>query len=437
MKKITRIISLALTLALVLSTLGTTVAFADSSSFSCPEFGPPYQRISLWERHADYFAVNDSNITLSATSSDESVVGTELQKADVPNQYILYLSGYKNGKATVTVTASDGTSTSADVIVEGNIPYSISSDTTKDFSIAKGSSYIMKVHYINNYPQTFQWPVVESDNESVIKSQILDYEPDANNDYYFRIDAVGNNGQSATLSIGGLSHILNRLCKVTVEANKDLRLDTTTPYTCDVGATYQFSAYTSSPTIPTVSANSELISTKYMGKVTGGYLFRITSQLPGNTLIRVTSNGESATFPVSVKVQSITSDTPNSVSLGTGKSYVYKIKVTGSKDPTFTPQYPSVFSVTSVQKSGGYFYVKVTAKGTKNATSGLFANFPGTQKTTYSIFVGYVLLSDPTAPAPKSDTNAPVIIAKGASYTFKITNATLLLSSPSILNMNS
>jgi hypothetical protein len=430
MRKTMQILSLSLALVLAFTSLGSTVAFADSSSFSSYDFYPASQEITLWEYHEYTFTVQSHDITLSAASGDPSVIGAEMQKTDEPGQYVLYLSGYKNGMSTITVTASDGTSMSRDVIVGGGIPYSISADTTNDFSISKGNSYIMKVHYINNYPQTFRSPVVASDNESAIKTQILDYEPDANNDYFFRIDTVGNIGQSATLSIGDISHILNKLCKVTIGANKNLRLDTTAQYTCDVGAGYQFIAYTSSPTVPTVSTNSELVATKYIGKVTGGYLFRITSLLPGNALIRVTSDGESASFPVSVKLQSITSDTPNLVSLGTGKSYVYKIRVTGSKDPTFTPEDPSVFSVTSVQKSGGYFYVKVTAKGSKNAISGLIANFPEARKKTYPVFVGYVKISDPSAPAPKSDTTTPVKIAKGTSYTFKITNATLLLLSP-------
>lgn len=430
MKKVMQILSLGLVLVLALTSFGATVAFADSPSFGSYNFYPALQEITLWEYHEYTFTAQSNDITLSASSSDTSVIGVDFKKTAQPNEYKLYLSGYKNGSATITVTASDGTSMERTVTVIGGIPYSISVDTTKDFSVSKGNSYIMKVHYINNYRQTFQWPVIASDNENVIKTQILDYEPNANHDYFFRIDAVGDIGQSATLSFGGISHILNKLCKVTVGANKNLRLDTTTQYTCDVGASYQFVAYTSSQTVPTISTNSEILTAKYMSKVNGGYLFRVTSLLPGETLVRVTSNGESASFPVYVKLQSTTSDTPRLITVNTGKSYTYKVQITGSKDPTFTTEDPSRLSITSVQKSGGYYYVKVTAKQMKDDTIGLLANFPLPQKKTYPVYVGFVKIPDPnasTAPAPKSDTTHSVTIAKGTSYTYKITNATMTL----------
>ncbi len=427
MKKITRIISLALTLALVLSTLGITVAFADSSSFRCPEFGPPFQSIKLWGRHADYFTVNDSSITLSAKSSDESVVGTEMVKDEQQNRYILYLSGYKNGKASVTVTASDGTSDTNDVIVEGNVPYSISSDTTRDFTLSKNNSYVMKIHLVSSNPGEFIDPSIESDNENIIKATILDWQPNKNNDYFFRIDTVGSVGQSATLSIGGSTvYIHNKVCKVTIGANKNLRLDTTTKYTCDVGATYSFIAYTSSTSIPKVSVyNNDLMTAKYEKKVAGGYLYKINALYPGDTSVRVTSNGESSSFPVTINYQKIISDTPKQINLNLGKSYVYKLKATGNRDPiSFYASEPSSLTISSVKKVGGYYYVKVTASGKIKGGSYLLANFPSAQGKYYMVSIGVVMIPDPTEPKPKSDTNVPYLrIAKGKSYIIKITNA--------------
>ncbi len=428
MKKIMQIFSLVLTLSLVLSIYGTTAAFADSASFSCREFGTPYQSIELWDRHPDYITVYDSNITLSATSSDESVVGTEMVKDAEQNRYILYLSGYKNGKATVTVTASDGSSVSNDVIVDGNAPYSISSDTTQDFSLAKGNSYIMKIHLVSLKSGQYIPPSIESDNENIIKATILDWNADSNNNYFFRIDTIGSVGQSATLSIGGLGYIHNKTCKVTIKDNKDLRLDTTVKYTCDVGATYRFIAYTSSKTVPAVSTDNGLITAKYEGKVTGGYLYSITSLYPGDSSVHITSNGESASFPVSVNLQKITSDTPSSINVSLNKTYVYKLKVTGNKEPTFTTDTPASLAVTSVRKEGGYYYVKVTTKGTMKGGSFLIANFPAASNKTYPVYVGFVNVADPVAPAPKSDTTTNVQIPKGSSYTFKITNSSINIS---------
>ncbi len=434
MKRIKQIISIVMTMAMLLGSQGITAAFADSvtDSFQSSNFQNASSRITLWQRYPFFFTMTKENVTLVSTaSSDPTVVGTEIEKTDDPYKYIVYASGYKNGKSTVTVTASDGSTMTSDIIVEGNAPYTISSDTTQDFSIPKNGSYIMKVHFVNNIPQSSKIPSVVSDNKNVVATQIMDYSPTKSNDYFFRIDALGNVGENATLYIGGFGDIMNRLCKVTVRANKDLKLDTTTQYNCDVGTTYKFIAYTSSATVPAVSANSGAVTTKYAGKVAGGYLFSVTSLFPGDALIRVTSNGEYASFLVSVRMQSLTSDTPRSITLDSGKSYTYKIKVTGSKDPTFTAEFPNLLAVTLVKKEGGYFYVKVTAKGNAQASSALIANFPNQTQIPYPVYVGYVLIPDPhasTAPAPKSDTTTAVTIAKGTSYTYKITNATLYLS---------
>jgi hypothetical protein len=271
-------------------------------------------------------------------------------------------------------------------------------------------------------------PDVVSDNGNIIKTQILDYNPDANHDYFFRIDPAGNIGQSATLSIGDSNHILRKLCKVTIGANKNLRLDTTAQYTCDVGATYRFIAYTTAKTAPAVSVDSELIKTKYEGKVAGGYLYSITSLLPGNTLIRVTSNGESASFPVSVNMQKIISDTPASINLALGKTYTYKLKVIGSPAPSFYTDTPSSLAIVSEKKEGGYYYVKVAVKGNMKGGSYLMANFPMPKNRTHPVYVGYVSVTDPAAPVPKSDTTANVMIPTGSSYTFKLTNASITVA---------
>lgn len=431
MKRVVRYITLALMLALVFSSLGITAASADSETFYSVDFNGGI-RVGLWERHPYNIFVYESGMTLSVTSSDESVIGTELEKSDKPNQYVLYLLGYKKGVATITITASDGTSTSRNFTVGEDIPYSISSDTTQNFSISKGSSYIMKIHYVNSDPHTFMWPDVVSDNENIIKPQILDYNPDANHDYFFRIDPVGNIGQSAALSIGDYNHILRKLCEVTIGANKNLRLDTTAQYTCDVGATYRFIAFTTAKTAPAVSADSGLIRTKYEGKVTGEYLYSITSLLPGETLVRVTSNGESASFPVSINLQKIISDTPASINLPLGKTYTYKLKSTGSTAPSFYTDTPSSLAIVSAKKEGGYYYVKVAAKGSMKGGSYLMANFPIPKNRTDSVNVGYVSVTDPAAPAPKSDTTTDVVIPKGSSYTFKLTNAEITVGDSSL-----
>jgi hypothetical protein len=231
--------------------------------------------------------------------------------------------------------------------------------------------------------------------------------------------------------MGITPHIFEKVCKVTIGANKNLRLDTTSKYTCDVGATYGFIAYTSSTSIPKVSVyDNELMTAKYEKKVAGGYLYKINAVYPGDTSIHVTSNGESSSFPVSINLQKITSDTPRSINLPSGKSYVYKLKVMGNKEPLLYTEVPAALSISSITKSGGYYYVTVTAKGTMKGGSFLIANFPSAQNKKYPVYVGYVNVPDPSAssaPAPKSDTTSNVTIPKGSSYTFKITNATLRL----------
>lgn len=424
MKKGLQLLSLSLVMSLLFLCLQGFALSTGSVSFNSPDFLNEFQEVDMWEITPYYFYV-EKGVTLTVTSSDDSIIKAEMVENPETKGYIMYLTGLKErGIASITVTASDGSSVTRDVVVFGEQPYTISTDITDDFTIAKGSAYILKVHCVYTDNQTANSPSVVSDDENIIKATIMDYEPTADHDFFFRIEAIGNVGQSATLSIGGSTiHLHERLCTVTIGENKDLRLDTTTTYTCDTGDVYRFIAYTSSSTAPTVSTDNRYATAKLEGAVPGGYLYSVKALYPGTADVFVRLNGETASFIVDVKIPSVISDTPPIIHLDPGNSYTYKLSVKGVLKPKFTAEIPEAFSIQKVNQIGNDYYVTVSAKSNTQGGSYLIATFPASSnQRTFPVYVGFVMTPKANSPIPKSDTTNNFYLTQNQSYTFRLTN---------------
>ena len=101
-------------------------------------------------------SVSDPNLSLCIVSNDESIIQVSpLQKEDnSPGHYAVVLSAVGQGYTTLTITASDGTVDNMAVTVKGfiNKDYTLTSDTTQDFTIPQNGSYFLKLVYTYTGP---------------------------------------------------------------------------------------------------------------------------------------------------------------------------------------------------------------------------------------------------------------------------------------------
>lgn len=385
--------------------------------------------------------IDDPAQTVTASSSDESIIKCTKTEAvaDYPGNYIFTVIAYKAGYSKITFTASGGSSIFDYLDVIGtDRNYSLSSDTTSDFTVAKGGSYVMKLHYVYPDTTTFKEPFLTAEDGSVVNVARTEYN-EKTHDFFFRIDAVGQVGQSTDLYMGDYSYVPERLCRVTVGQNKNLRLDTTTKYECDVGDTYRFAAYTSSTVPPTVSTTNNTASARYVQKIPGGYLYEIKAIFPGEPTVNVRLNGEIASFPVQIKTQTIATDTHTAVYLPKGKSYTYKFTVTGSRIPRFAVSDANVITLKSVRPEGkNTYYVTVTSVGKPDSRADVIAYITAAGgDLQYDLGAVYVQ-NPPLAVTPpcKSDTRADFTLAQNSSYTFKLTYVTrFICGSPNLFKI--
>ena len=432
MKKQLRIFSAFLTVTLLISTLlgaGAFAAEADGPGIVSEDFSA-LTGMDLNSRTTYDVQLNDTSLTLAAASTDSSVVKTYLQPdADNAGFYVLVLEAWKAGTATVTLTASDGETLSRDVTVgstEAEKDYTVSSDTA-DFSMPSGNSRYITVHYESSSLDNV-FPTLAADNPNAFKVELTDYDPDKN-DYYFRVDAVGGNGQKTTLYMGSSDYVIpDKLCTVTVAANRDLSIDTSSTYTCNLYDAYRFVVRTSSATAPEVTAVNDRVTIDNDGvtKVSGGYEYTMTAEEEGNSLVTTTVNGETAAFAVKVNFNdqpSVVSNGPKTLTLPQGNTYTYTISTMGGGEPDLISDNKAAVTVQAVQKDGIRYTYTVAAVGTPGDTAKLTMTFPNAGEDEFDTEIGSVTVGQPSATALKSDTNSDFALYYGKSYTIKITNA--------------
>jgi S-ribosylhomocysteine lyase LuxS involved in autoinducer biosynthesis len=430
MKKSISIMSTILALALILTTFGSTVAFAEETAPTTITFTDGFDTVSTVQlstvNHYELL-VSKPELTLAANSSDASVLKVNLNKDnDNPGYYTFDLTAYKNGQATITFTASDSTSVSQTVKVEGTGTernYTISSDTTKDFALPEGNSYVIKIHYESNDLDN-SYPILVTDDQSaILKVELLDTDYNSN-DYYYRVEAIGNDGETGTLYMSGSNYIPEALCTVTVAENDYLHMDTTSTYVCNVNDSYHFVAYTNAATPPEVSAFNSKVYAEYVGKVSGGYEYSMEAMEEGDSIVQVSSNQETSSFAVHINYAEppvVTSDSEKNVSLTQGSSYTYKVHIMGGGAPQLVADTDGVVTVQTVKKDGTDYYFQATAIGQPQSTTSLTVTFPDGGDESYNVKLGDITV---TQPVMKSDTNSNFSLKQGASYQFKITGAT-------------
>lgn len=427
-------------MTLMFSTAFTAIpayaASADSTTIMCDDFYA-VKTLELNTRTSYDVELSNVDADLKTQSSDESVIKAFV-KADTENPgfFSLVLEAWKAGEATVTLTTSDGTTKSQNITVKedavvkdsGAAPdYTISSDTTSDFSLpAQNSSYI-KIHYVSDNFDTNASPTLVSDNDSVIHVERVDADSD-NNDYYFRVDAIGSDGKSATLSMGSSDYLTTqKLCTVTIAENKNLRIDTQSTYACNENDTYGFIVYTTSSTPPQVNAVNSLVSVSYVGPVTGGYQYMMEAENTGNSLVEAKQGDESASFAVKINYSekpSVVSNDSKTVNVEQGNTYTYHFAIMGGGTPKFVTGTASSAAVQSVQKNGINYTCTVAANGNPGSSSELYVTFPDGGDDSFTVDAGKITVIQQKGTYMASDTNRDFTVPYGKTYTFRITGAT-------------
>lgn len=431
MKQQYRILSMFLALTLIFSAFAGNLAFAeetDSSVISLNEFGS-VSSVEKYSRSTYEIEIDKPDVQLEVSSSDESVAKSYLTEEDEGSGYFrLTLEGWEEGETELTFTASDGTTLKKTIAVEDTgyeWDYTAEADVNDDFTIPSGNSRYIKIHYESSNWDTFPYPTLTADNPEDFAVTLIGSD---GSDYFYRVDAAGSDGTSATLSVGSSDYLISQeLCKVSIQENSNLKLDTKSTYFCNLFDTYRFNVYTDSDTAPDVAAYNDNLEVLLVGKIKGGYEYEMEAEHEGESLVQATLDGETAAFAVSVQFDSqpsVVSDTSDEVSVERGLTYTYKISVMGGGTPSFTPDQDGAFTVRSVRKDGIDYYCTVAATGPVGSSASLLVSFPNSGEDDYTVKAGTVTVAKPSEYALESDTNEDFSLAKGSSYVFCITGAT-------------
>lgn len=190
----------------------------------------------------------DGTATLTAHqySSDFSVLNKATVTAVVVDEFDIDLEEY--GAATCVVT----------VIPEIKSTYT--SDTTGNVNVKAGDTYQFKITSLDGKVPTFG---IGSPSFKLVASS------NTGNDYYFKVQAVGNIGDACGIYINS-------------DPNKVAVLHVTADYTCDtttvnvpVGGSYQVKITANAR--PTVAAGNSIYTVEYVSNSGNDYFFKITA----------------------------------------------------------------------------------------------------------------------------------------------------------------
>lgn len=227
------------------------------------------------------------------------------------------------------------------------------------------------------------------------------------------------------------------------ESTKYLNFYPTGSRTVNVNAQDYFQVLSSAAEPPTVKVDDttklKVEFDKQVGDATlKTYQYRYEGLKAGSVTVTVASKDDMTakeTFTikaVSGSVENITikSDTTGNLSLKQGSSYTLKITCTDKNGaavkPIFTVGNSKVLKVQFLKQSGSNFYYKITAIGKVGQETGIYTAAKGIE----AVRQGKVLIISSTKTTTdnteknivKSDTTGEFGLAKGASYSFKITS---------------
>ncbi|QAT49114.1 hypothetical protein EQM14_04615 [Caproiciproducens sp. NJN-50] len=245
----------------------------------------------------------------------------------------------------------------------------VQSDTTGDFTLAKGLTYQFKI--TSPYNPSSNTLMFETDSPNVVSTQRIAKVTDGD-DYYFRIAATGEAGQSAGIYAYLTGQGRKKICTVTVGPRLPdplLRSDTTRDLAILQGSSYQFriTSLTGAP-VRFTAGTSGVFSTLLTKRSGNDYYYKIAALgNPGSvTGLYMSVAGEPAQKICTASVCQrgyFISDTNQDFNLLAGCSYTFKITAPGAKTVDLTAGAGNRVKVAGTGRSGDDFYFTVGGWG--------------------------------------------------------------------------
>lgn len=291
----------------------------------------------------------------TASSSNNSAV-TVSGARPTSGGFLFTLTNVGAGDAVITTTAGDGRSVS--FTATGSAAAASLRCDTSAYTFGSNSTYCYKITTSSSTA-----PTATSSNNSAVT---VSYAGQLSDGYLYRINNVGSgSAEITTTAANGAS-----ISFTAVGSAQTLRCDTSA-YTFGSNSTYCYKITTAASSAPTASSsNNSAVTVSYAGKVSGGYLYRITNAGKGSAVITTSSNGASVSFTAVGTGAVLRCDT-SSYKFGSNSTYYYKIWASASTAPQAVSSNSSVVKVNYYKKlSDGYLYcIRKAGRGSATITT--------------------------------------------------------------------
>ena len=283
MKKNVKVMSLILVCMLITAVFGSTSAFAESTKYL--NFYPTGGR-TVNVNAQDYFQVLSSAAEPPTVKVDDTAklkVEFDKQVGDATLKTYQYrYEGLKAGSVTVTVASKDGMTAKEIFTVKAvtaaveNI--TIKSDTTGNFSLKQGSSYVVKITCKDKNGAAVK-PIFTVGNSKVLKVQFL---KQSGINFYYKITAIGKVGQETGIytAAKGIEAVRQSKVLITSAAAEKISIksDTTGEFGLAKGASYSFKITSPKGVVPIFTIGTKGVFSFELVKKSGNdYFYKITA----------------------------------------------------------------------------------------------------------------------------------------------------------------
>lgn len=231
-----------------------------------------------------------------ATSSNNNAVSVAFYQK-VSGGYLYKITNVNAGTATITTTASDGSSTS---FIANGKPYGVVSDTVGSFNMKTGATYQMKLTLVGGATAK---PTVATGNPNALKVVSI---TKSGNSYYVKLRAYAESSVGVYTTMPNQSSI--RQCIAVISSNTSSNDNTGTPATSvisdtpaqhsmQLGATYQFKFSLAGGTagIPNIATgNSSVLKIVSNTRVGSDFYVKVQGVQSGCTGVYTTLPGQNA-----------------------------------------------------------------------------------------------------------------------------------------------
>ena len=339
---------------------GTSSAMrCDTSSYTFPANATSY----IYKITTD-----DPQIPTAASSNPSAVTVSYLKPTT--GGYLYRIDNVGKGTATITTTASDGTSVSFPATGNAGSGASyLRCDTSSYTFPANATSYIYKIT-----TDAAQIPTASSSNPSAVA---VSYLKPTTGGYLYRIGNVGKGTATITTTASDGTSVSFPATGNAGSGASYLRCDTGS-YVFGTNLDYIYKITTDAAQAPAAkSSNPSAVPVAYLSPTPGGYLYRIGNAGKGTATITTTaSGGTSVSFQATGSAGSaedVRSDTPYFFMMKKGNYYQYKFTGKAGVSYHFVCAASGVIQSASLKQANGSYYLTIYAAG--QGCAGIYASW--------------------------------------------------------------